>query len=258
MARNIYLPLARQHVRAGSRWMHEAGTDYWLMPAGGAVTDPFGAASTATGDELAENGWTCTSLVNTVGSAGDLLGGVPAATPADAGVPNHALGNATGDLLVSPVLFGDYGHALMAANIAGKKRLPNRLVLEAYAAFTVATADEPTSGFGFFEDATTTTSATEALQLAFISSNSANFELNTNASTTLTDAGAAVDNAWHLWKIELLWDTAGVVRANWYIDGSHQGYIVPTNDEAPYAFGAHNLTTNRLGLGWVHIYYDWK
>lgn len=258
MTRNIYLPMSRQHVRGGHLWQYEAGTDYWLMPAGSAADDPTAAASTATGPELAESGWTVTSLVNTAGSGGDLLGGVPSITPADPGVPNHFLGDATGDLIVSPVIFGDYGHALMASKIAGKKRLPNRLILEAYAAFTVASADEPTTGFGFFEDATTTTSATEALQLAFISSNSANFELNTNASTTLTDAGAAVDNAWHLWKIELLWDTAGVVRANWYIDDSFQGFIVPTNDEAPYAFGAHNLATNRLGLGWVHIFYDWR
>ena len=81
MARNIYLPLARQHVRAGSRWMHEAGTDYWLMPAGGAVTDPFGAASTATGDELAENGWVATSLVNTAGSGADFMSAADKAAP---------------------------------------------------------------------------------------------------------------------------------------------------------------------------------
>jgi hypothetical protein len=108
-----------------------------------------------------------------------------------------------------------------------------------------------------FEDATTTTTATEALQLAFISSNAANFEYNTNASTTLTDVGAAIDNNWHNFVQEFLYDTSGVFRSNWYIDGAFQGFILPTTDEAPYAWGAHALTTNVVKIGVVHIYYDW-
>lgn len=246
---NFYLPLARQHVRSGSRWAHEIGTDYWLHLTPG--LDQLAAASTATGDELAENGWTSTSMVNTTGSGADLL------SSTDPGVPNHALTNASGDILVSPAMFGNYGHAMMASRLVGKNTLPTSLNLECYAAFTVASADEPTSGFGFFEDATTTTTATEALQLAFVSSNSANFELNTNASTTLTSVGAAVDNSWHMWKVSLKYDTAGVARAYWYIDGTLQGSVITTTDEAPYAFGLHSLTTNRVGMGIVHIYYDW-
>lgn len=253
MTKGIYLPLARQHVRAASRWAHEVGTDYWYHPAGGAVFDPLGAASTATGDELAENGWTVTSLVNTNGSGADLLGGIAAA---DVGVGNHALTNASGDLMVSPVMFGSYDHALMAARLVGKKRLPSKLILECRAAFTITAADEPTSGFGFFEDATTTTAATEALQLAFISTGATTFELNSNAGAATADAGAALDSAWHTWRIELRYDTSAVAQAYWYMDDALQGNVAITQDEAPYAFGMHVLT-NDLGLGWVHIFYDW-
>lgn len=249
--KNFYLPLARQHVRSASRWIHEVGTDYWYHPAGGSIMDPLAAASTATGDELAENGWTATSLVNTVGSGGDLL------SSSDPGDANHILTNASGDLLVCSPIFGTYGHGLMASKLVGKNTVPTSLNLEAYAAFSVASADEPTSGFGFFEDATTTTSATEALQTAFISSNGANFELNTNASTTLTSVGAAIDTNWHLWRITMKYNTSGVATAYWYIDDVLQGSLPPTTDEAPYAFGLHSLTTNRLKMSWFHIYYDW-
>ena len=55
---------------------------------------------------------------------------------------------------------------------------------------SVHTADEPTSGWGLFEDGATI--STEADQLAFISSDSANFQLAANAGAgALTDAGAA-------------------------------------------------------------------
>jgi hypothetical protein len=63
--KKIYLPLARKHVTAGGRWAHELGTDYWLQFPGAAL-DILAAASTATGDELAENGWVSTSLVAVV------------------------------------------------------------------------------------------------------------------------------------------------------------------------------------------------
>lgn len=242
--KNFYLPLARVHVQ-GYDWKNTIGTDYWLQPA---LLD----GTTATGStRLVDNGWTLEAEHGVTGSGGNLLS---SGTP---GIGNHFALLATGDIVASPPIFGTYDHAWAAARIVGKNDLPTQLVMETRAAFTTASADEPTSGFGLFEDATTTTTATEALQLAFISSNSANFELNTNASTTLTDAGAAVDNAWHTWKVILDYDTSAVVRARWYIDGTYQGYIVPTTGEAPYAFGAHALTTNVVKVGVTHIYYEW-
>lgn len=252
--KDFYLPLARKHVMA-DRWQDTVGTDYWMHPA-------LLMGTTVAGSNRAiDNGWTLEAEHGVAGSGGDFLGdGLTAGnihSPVDPGIPPHVALLATGDILASPPVFGTYDHAYAAMRIAGKRSLPTRLVTEVRAAFTTASADEPTSGFGLFEDATTTTTATEALQLAFISSNSANFELNTNASTSLTDVGAAVDNAWHNFVIEMLFGTDGVARANWYIDGAFQGYIIPTTDEAPYAFGAHTLTTNVVKIGPVHIFYDW-
>jgi len=139
----------------------------------------------------------------------------------------------------------------------GQEPTTHQLILETRAAFTVSSANEPTSGFGFFEDGTTTTTATEALQLAFISSDSANFQLATNASSTLVDVGAAVSAAWKEWRIVIDFDSSAALRASWFIDGALQGSIVPTSNEAPYAWGAHTLTTNVVKIGPVHIYYDW-
>ena len=249
--KNALLPLARVHIQ-GDRWQDSVGTDYWMHPALLAGTTVAGS------NRLIDNGWTLEAEHGVAGSGGDFLGGVvTAGIPADPGIPPHFAHLASGDLVVSPPVFGGYDHAMAASAIVGKKTRPTKMICDVRAAFNVASADEPTSGFGLFEDETTTTSATEAFQLAFISSNSANFELNTNASTTLTDVGAVVDNLAHDWRIEMLYDTAGVIRANWYIDGAFQGFIVPTQDEGPYAFGSHTLTTNRLKLGTVHIFYDW-
>ena len=130
---------------------------------------------------------------------------------------------------------------------------PTALIVEFHGAMTAHGSDEPTSGWGFFEDGATI--STEADQLAFISSDSANFQLAANAGAgALTDTGAADDGNWHLFKIRLnLADNL----AYWSIDGTAQGSVAITDDEAPYKFGMHALSNNRPGLGIVHIYYDW-
>lgn len=251
--KNFYLPLARRHVTA-DRWIDTPGTDFWLMPALLSATSTAGLDTITSSD----GGWTMEAEHAVIGSAGDFGGGaLTAGIPATPGIPTHYALILTGDLIVSPPVFGGYDHMLAAAWCVGKKVVPTSLNLECRAAFTVGSADEPTSGFGFFEDATTTTAATEALQLAFISSNGVNYELNTNASTSLTSVGAAIAVAWKTWKISIRYNTAGVATASWYINGALQGSLPPTTGEAPYAFGAHVLTTNVLKLGPVHIWYDW-
>ncbi len=249
--KNFYLPLARKHVDA-DRWQDSVGTDYWLHPA------LLMGTTVAGSNRVIDNGWSIEAEHGVAGSAGDFRGGVITnGVPTTPGIPPHVALIATGDLIVSPPIFGTYDHMWAASRIVGKDSLPTKLVLETRAAFTTGSADEPTSGFGFFEDATTTTSATEALQLAFISSNGANYELNTNASTTLTSVGAAISTSWKTWRIEIKYNTAAVATASWFINGALQGSLPPTTGEAPYAFGAHTLTTNVLKIGPLHIYYDW-
>ncbi len=251
LTKNFYLPLARRHV-AADRWQDTPGTDFWFMPA------LLMGTTVAGSNRLIDNGWTLEAEHGVAGSASDFGGGViTAGIPTTPGIPAHIAHLATGDITVSPPVFGGYDHMLAASWIVGRNTLPTSLNLETRAAFTTASADEPTSGFGFFEDATTTTTATEALQLAFISSNSANFELNTNASTTLTSVGAAISTTWKTWKITIRYNTAGVATAYWYINGALQGSLAPTTGEAPYAFGVHTLTTNVVKVGPTHIWYDW-
>lgn len=238
-SRADYLQLARKHVPAAHLWPVSAGSDFWMVPCAN------GQDGSGNAHELADYGWITTSLVPTDGSAADLL------TSADVGAPGHTLTNASGDLLGSPALFGDYYHALQAARICGMKTLPRLLVVEFVAAFSVASAAENQSAVGFFEDGATL--STQADQLAVIVSDGANFRLIDGADAT-GSAGAAIDTNFHLWRIEL--NVAEQV-ARWYIDDVVQGTLAIETDEFPCKFGMHTLTTNRIKLGWVHVFYDW-
>ncbi len=251
--KNFYLPVTRRHVNAGSRWAHEIGTDYWLQPSSG--FDQAAAASTATGDELAENGWVATSLVNTAGGGADFM------SSSDKGTPTHFLTDASADLLKSPVIFGDYSHARAAADIAGKSDLPRFLIARFMGSMTVHSADEPRSGWGFVEDGGTP--ATEADQMAWISSDGTNFQIGTNAGTP--DNFATDDAAWHEFAIVL---ALAELRGYAWMDptwktydnppiGSSDGSVALTADEFPVSFGFHALTTNRPALGILHVYYQW-
>lgn len=247
MPRSAYLPIMRKHVTLPSRWAHEAGTDFWLLPA----PDMNAAEDTGSQEQLPEWGWTSTSLVDTAGSGADFMSSV------DKGIPNHILTNASGDILGSPAIFGDYSHAFMAQQIAGMAKLPTKLICEFWGAMSVHSADEPTSGWGLFEDGATI--STEADQIAFISSDSSNFQLAANGgSGALTDAGDADDALWHFFGIEL---NLADDLAYWYIDDpsrtSPQGSVAITADEFPAKFGMHALTTNRPLLGITHIFYEW-
>ena len=265
--KSAYLPITRVHITEGYRWGQAAGTDYWLNFNSG--FDIMAAASTALGEQLAENGWVATSMVNTAGSGGDAGGGLftPATgagvkpprfpgTFGDVGTPNHALTNASGDLLVSPALFGDAVHLEQAAVLAGMRTLPRFLIATFWFAFTVASSDEVRSSIGFFEDGATD-STVEADQYAVIKSNGANFQLAGNASTMST--GAAVDTSWHKGRIVLQFNGSSGPNCYWYIDGTLQSTTagVGAQDEFPLRFGMGALTNNRPALGATRVHYDW-
>ena len=231
--------LRRKHVLSALDWGDQAGTDYWFVP-GSSMTG-------ATTFLLSSRGWTTTSLVLTGGSGADF------ASAADKGTPRTLLTNASGDLLQSPALFGDYNHARIAQIIMGEKILPRYLILDAFAAFTVASANETTSGFGLYEDDATISTADDAL--AVIYSDGTNFGLRSGADS---DAGAVVDNAYHWWRIVIDRSISAVTDGvQWYIDGVSQGTIDREADEFPAYFGLHSLTTNRTSLSVAHIYYAW-
>ena len=265
--KNTFLPTTRFHVPMGYMWGQSAGTDYWLLS--NSNFDIYAAAATTTGEQLAENGWVATSLVNTAGSGSDFRGGVltrptvtgpktgnHSGTFADPGIPNHALTNASADLLLSPAIFGDAAHMRMAADMAGKSNLPNYLIADFWAAFTVASATEVRTSIGFYT-AAATDSTVEASQLAALQSDGTNFLL-AGAAATMTK-GALIDTNWHTWKIVLQFNGATGANCFWYLDGSLQSTTagVAAQDVFPCKWGFGTLTTNRTGVGLTHVYYDW-
>lgn len=256
--RNQFLPLARVHCTAGFRWGTDAATDYWLDFNSGYDLLQATAANT---DPLPDAGWTATSLVNTAGSGADFMGGTytmrnPAGAFGDAGIPNHALTNASGDLLASPAIFGDAAHAYQASRLVGRNAMPRVLSMEFFGSFSVASADETTSAIGLFEDGATV--SVEADQYAVIRSNGTNFLLQGNAATMAT--GPAIDTGWHLWRIDLVANGNGVAPN---VFAYQDGVIFSTTpgigaqDEFPLKIGMHALTTNRPLLGLTHVFYDW-
>jgi hypothetical protein len=266
--KNWYLPTTRLHVPQGSQWGHTAGTDYWLLFNPGVDLMATATAGTIV-DELVDGGWTVASgPTNSGGAGGDAGGGsfTPATTKgvhsspfdgsySDPGTGNAALLAGTGDIVISPAIFGSVEHMEMAAIIAGKSILPRYLVAEFWATFTVASADEGQTFVGFFEDGATASVAAD--QYAGVYADATNFILAGNASDLST--GAAVDNTIHKWKIVVQFSPGNVPNLYWFIDGAPQNTTaaVGINDEFPLKFGMHSLTTNRIRLGTTHISYDW-
>lgn len=253
-----YLPSTRQHVNAGWKWAHEVGTDYWLHPSQG--LDQAAAASTALGPLLAENGWIATALTNTAGSGADFRGGT--FTPgtgknrdgsfADSGTPTHFLTDADNDLLESPAIFGNADDMQAATEIAGMRNLPNILGFSCWGAMTVHSADEKDSGWGFWQDGGSALTASEAI--ASICTDGTNFLLQV-AGSLVGSVGKADDALWHYFRLEL--DFHGFLT--WWIDGALQqrNSVTITADQFPCSFGFASGSTNRPGLGLVHVYYDW-
>ena len=232
--------LRRKHVLSPLDWGDMAGTDYWYVP---------GSSTTgATTFLLSSRGWTTTSMVLTAGVGADFM------SAADKGTPRTALTNASGDLIQSPALFGDYNHARMAQIIMGEKILPRYLICDMFAAMTVASADEDQTAFGLFEDDATISTAAD--QMAAISSDGVNFKLRSGADSDVSSI--AVDNAYHWFRIQIDRSISAVTDGvAWYIDSVLMGTIDREADEFPAYFGKHTLTTNRISLAWGHIYYAW-
>ena len=219
----------RVHIVDPRLWGRTAGTDFWFYPSEELTTG--GAA----GNLLSDHGWITTSLVETIGSAADFL------SSADLGIPTHLLTNADLDALQSPAIFGDYGHAQIAASILGYQ--PTKLVCEFYGAMTVHSANETLTGWGFLSN-------DGASKIATIHTDGTNFSLIN--STPTTDVGAADDANWHRFKISLTFGGS----AEWFIDDTSQGTIPIVTDLFPVGFYMFASTTNRPALGWAHVWYS--
>jgi hypothetical protein len=202
-------------------WADSAGYYFWLVAGSG----DFVTASAATNiSGLDSYGWSTTALTVTSGSAGDFL------SSADH-LPTYIDFGASGDTLSSPTLFGSYGHMLMAAELLGAT--PTTLTFEAYAAFPTSSANETNTSLGFANTS--------------IFSNGANFVLQAGAGS---DVGAAVDAAFHRWKI-----VVGTSTTEWFIDGVSQGTVTTIADAWPTSVHVVASTTNRVRLAWLRVEY---
>lgn len=225
-------PAMLGHVLKPQDWGKSAGAHFWAV-----FGDPDQVTGGA-GEKLEDHGWISVSVQHSIGGrAGDFL------SSADIDPFAADFGSASDELL-SPPIFGGYSHGLMASRFLGDV-MPTKLSFEAFASFPVASANEQTSGFGFSRD----TLGTAAWHVAVIRSNGANFQLRGDHDT---DAGAAIDNAWHLFKAEI--QSTGI---QWWIDGVGQGTMtVDPVDLFPLGFGAHVTTTNRVKIAWAHVWYS--
>lgn len=216
------------HVLSPQEWGNSAGLHYWAF---------FGNAGQLTAGnahELSASGWTTTALSLGGGQTGDFL------ASADQDPPYLDFG-ASGDLLQSPAIFGDYGVGQMWKQFLGAD--PTTINLEVYASFPVGSVSETTSAFGF----TTGAPATAANHRATIHSNGSNFRLRNNGGG---DVGAAIDTGWHLFKIQL-----GPSVIEWWIDAVSQGTLAyDSSDVWPASFGCHTSTTNRIRISWLHAW----
>ena len=227
---------SRAHLLSPQEWGYAAGTDFYLF---GSIN---GMLTAGNGHELSDYGWTTTALALAAGSLADFI------TSADVGTPGQITFDAASDLLQSPAIFGDYAHARLAQEILGV--LPNTLRLKFYAAFTTAANNETATAIGFVEAGGSPIGAADAM--AMICSDGTNFGLRSGATT---DAGAAVDTAFHLWEIVI---TGGGTTIEWFQDGTSQGTITLQADLWPASFGAGIVAAglNRLALSWAHIRYE--
>lgn len=226
----------REYVTDPRDWAFKAGTDYLWTPAASTALITSGTA----GQVLSEFGWTTTSIAYATPTGADFL------SSADPLTHNGILTDASGDIIKSPTIFGDYNHARAAQTILGY--FPTQLVCEIGADFTVASAAETQTAFGLLEAGGTASVAND--HLAAIYSDATNFGCRSGADS---DAGALIDNLYHVWTIVLTPGTTDKVE--WFIDGVSQGTLDLETDLFPCSFFGHSLTTNRFNLGFVHIYY---
>ena len=230
----------QQRVHVGPYdFSNGAATDYWIQ-FNGVANQTAAAAATNPGGL---SGWlfTTTSLVPTSGTAGDFNSSTDF-------TPSHSLTDGTADIFATPRIFGGYDQMQRVKDVLGYA--PTELVVDQYAAFTVASANEVSTYFGLINS---TGAADGAGSGGCILSDGTNFRL---VSDLGNDAGALIDNGWHLWRI-----LYGSTNTEWFDDIAtpgtlaSRGTITTEADIWPLAYVFRASTTNRVGVSWLHIFY---
>lgn len=236
-----YLPHRR--VLVGPRdFDNGAATDYCINFNGAA--NQVAAASATNPGGLPGWFYTATSLVATITGTGDF-------NASGDHTPTHILTNADLDTFITPQIFGGYDQFQRVADVLGY--LPTELVVDTYAAFTVASANEATTFFGMTAASVTDTSAAGAAGGIRSGGTGTTFFLTSDNGS---DAGANIDNGWHKWRI-----VYGTTNTEWYDDIAtpgtlaSRGTITTEADIWPTGYRMRSGTTNRIGVSWIHLFY---
>ena len=228
----------RHEVPSADHWDDESGSDFFFEP------DAAQIVGTGLAEDLTDVGWTITSIAGyTEGTDADFL------SSADKGVPGHYVTDAGSDLIQSPAVFGDYTHGQQAAHHLGHD--PTTLTLEAWAAFSVHSANETATGLGFVINGGSIITAANAI--AVIHTDGTNFTVRSGADS---DLGATDDALWHLFKIVITTGSA-TDAVEWFIDGTSQGTMNRRTDAYPAAVGWGVVSggTNRVLIGPARVFY---
>ena len=219
-------------------------TDYGINFSG--VAGQVAAASATNPHGLSGWGFTTTSLVATPGTAGDF-------NASGDHTPSHILTDAASDAFVTPRIFGGYDQFQRVSDVLGYAA--TELVVDVYAAFTVASAAEVGTFMGMVAPAVTDSSAAGSGGAIHSAGGASTFMLTSDNGS---DAGANVDNGWHRWRT-----VYGTTNTEWFTDiatpgtlASH-GTITTEADIWPLAWKLIVVAagTNRIGVSWLRISY---
>ena len=228
----------RHEVERAGDWDDASGSDFFIEP------DAAQIAGTGNVEDLSDVGWTTTSLAFVQGTDADFM------DPDDKGVPSHYLTDAASDIFQSPAVFGDYLHSQQAAHHLGVD--PTTMTLEAWVTFSVNSASETGTGFGFVINGGSI--ITEADHIAVIHTDGTNFICREGGGDSKT--GALDDGLIHLFKIVI--KTGSVTDAvEWFIDGVSQGTLDRRPDAYPCSvgWGVEVGATNRILIGPARVFY---
>lgn len=216
----------RAHVDA-ARWHLTGGTHY---------SHKF-ASTTATA------GWTFTGTPSALtGGTGDFNSAADI-TPIGLNIGTVASAQS---IRFQTLLFGSYAHRAIATDILGYE--PTKLCFKVWAGFSINTANEPHTGFGFVTAVAAITADNQ--KVAWIHSDGTNFTFRENGNT---DAGAAKDTSYHEYIVKI-----DATNMEWFIDGVSQGTLSTPVDVFPVSWQANGAAarTNAVQISNLLVWYE--
>ena len=158
---------------------------------------------------------------------------------------------AAADAFVTPSMFGGYDQFQRVGDVL--LYLPTTIVVDVYAQFNTASANETTSFFGLCAPAVTDMAAAGGGGGIRSGGTASTFFLTSDNGS---DAGAAIDTSWHRWRI-----VYGSTNTEWFDDIAtpgtlaSRGTITTEINIWPLSFKALVGATNRIRISWFHISY---